>query len=379
MSSYASPELTAEVTSIAQSLWLSYCAILAGSTLVFWDHISSFSHEVQFIWGRKLNGVTLLFHLNRWTTFVWAVMNATLILPLANVSVITILLLVFWAAFSGIRVYAISGGKWWSSALVCTLSLVPAGTNLYGSLIAIYYQIETIPSLGKECINGKTFSAAVSTDCKPRFQTHGVSLMDFQVAISTRVCAIFSDLIVLAVTWYKTYRLKRLADQNNVETPLVTMLLRDGTLYFLALLVLNVLSIVGWATNVFVFSVQDFTTPLSSVIISHFLMNLRQASSTGNEEPSTTLPWIGDQNGSPVASLRFASFIDNMGESLSHGSDTIFSLPEAQPADAHDHSNNFAAIPKPLPAIDPGDEVREPDIDEVIIHKDSVVRVLHST
>ncbi|EMD39746.1 hypothetical protein CERSUDRAFT_92236 [Gelatoporia subvermispora B] len=346
MSSFASPQLTAEVTAVARSLWISYCAIFAGSSLVIWDHISSFSHEVNFIWGRKLNSVTLLFHLNRWTTFIWAIMNATLVLPLANVTVLTILLFIFWAAFSGVRVYAISGGIWWPSAIVCALSLVPAGTNLYGSLIAFYYQVEAIPALGPECISGKTFSAALSTN---RSHTrHELCSYIIKVTIATRVCVIASDAIVLLVTWYKTYKIKRLADQNDVETPLVTMLLRDGTLYFAALLVLNIFNIVGW---IFVFSVQDFTTPLSSVIISHFLMNLRQASSTGNQE-MTSQSWSDEQGRSPAVSLRFASFIDNMGESLTHGydpADTDFSLTKVHDTNLPEDEISVSMIPSTAP------------------------------
>jgi len=351
MSSYA-PDLTAEVTSIAASLWISYCCIFAGSTLVFWDHISSFSKEVQFMWGRKLNSVTLLFYLNRWTTFVWALVNTTLVLPLANVSncrgdnnfgqAITITLFIFWAAFSAIRVYATSGGRWVLAALVCTLALVPAGTNLYGSLIAAYYQIEAIPALGLECVSGKTFSGATST----------------KFAVATRVCVIASDLIVLLVTWHATFKLKRFADRNNFETPVVTMLLRDGTLYFLALLILNVFNIVGWATDVFVFSVEDFTTPLSSIIISHFLMNLRQASASGTQVSPSSPLWSDQQNDSPTPSLRFASCVGNMGESLSHGSDLAdttvgfsgaYSLEGKETDDRRD--DGLAINHRPAPAI----------------------------
>lgn len=38
-----------------------------------------------------------------------------------------------------------------------------------------------------------------------------------------------ADVLVLAVTWYKTYSNIRTAHRNDIELPLATQLLRDGT------------------------------------------------------------------------------------------------------------------------------------------------------
>lgn len=47
---------------------------------------------------------------------------------------------------------------------------------------------------------------------------------------------ISSDLLVLLVTVFKTYTIKRDASRHNIKTPLVTMLLKDGArTQFLAL------------------------------------------------------------------------------------------------------------------------------------------------
>ncbi|EMD39750.1 hypothetical protein CERSUDRAFT_71615 [Gelatoporia subvermispora B] len=293
--------------------------------LVLWDHASSLSKESETIWGRGFNSVTLLFYLNRWITFSWAIVNLMDMLPLGDIpsckavnyigQLILILLTLSWAAFSGIRVFAITGGCWWIAIPVCMLSMVSAGTNLYGSFFASYFEIESIPVLGLQCINGKTLSAAMETmyviilDCLPDAEI--LSYM-WAVAIATRVSAIVSDVLILLATWYKTFTTRRLPD------PLLKLLLRDeqdaqqtpGTMYFLALLALNVLNIIGWSTNAFIFSVEDFTTPLSSLIMSHFLMNLRQLS-------RTTDPQIlsGSSNGWSE------EWQNNMGQPLEHGHD----------------------------------------------------------
>lgn len=48
------------------------------------------------------------------------------------------------------------------------------------------------------------------------------------VAISTRVCAIAADVLVLVVIWKKTWHTHREAAKHDIKTPLATMLLRDG-------------------------------------------------------------------------------------------------------------------------------------------------------
>ncbi|OCH89121.1 hypothetical protein OBBRIDRAFT_733141, partial [Obba rivulosa] len=140
--------------------------------LILYDHSLTVSEEIRFIWGKKLNSVNLLFYSNRCFTFLWAVANLLNFVVTYTTEAST---------FSAVRVYAISGGILILSLLVAALSLVPVATNVV-------------------------------------------------LAITTRVCVIVSDILVLVTTWTKTYTLKRQASRCGVQMPLVTMLLRDGTL-----------------------------------------------------------------------------------------------------------------------------------------------------
>lgn len=45
----------------------------AHEAIIFYDYVSTLPREVEFMWGRKLSSVTLLFYANRWATLVWAV------------------------------------------------------------------------------------------------------------------------------------------------------------------------------------------------------------------------------------------------------------------------------------------------------------------
>ncbi|OCH85336.1 hypothetical protein OBBRIDRAFT_740048, partial [Obba rivulosa] len=164
------------------------------AAFVLHKHVATLPHEVELIWGRKWSSVTLLFFLNRWFTFIWAMRN---FLGVCNGfiyfnNIMIFLLYMIWAVFSGIRMYAISGRIWWLASAVSLLNLAPV---------------------------------VVNSVCLP-FPTHILS-----VAIGTRMCVIAADALVLLVTWTKTYATHREAVRNNIQTPVTALLLKDGEHY----------------------------------------------------------------------------------------------------------------------------------------------------
>lgn len=299
-----------QIFSLVQSNRIDRYCVSATCTLIVYDHVRTLSRELDMCRRQKRNCVTILFHLNRWTLLTWALLNIVAdFLPLGTLPrcialndidiAAALLLFTLWAAFSAIRTYAMSGGNRLLALFVCCLGLVPVATNAYNFFWATTYEIVVIPTVGTQCDAGKAITLAMNT----KFE------------VGTRICAIASDLIVLVATWSKTYALKRATALHGARAPLATLLLRDGTLYFMALLCLNILNIAGQSTNVFVYAAQ-FTVPLSSIIITHFFLNLHQISH----------PTRGDADDSHFmqqSSLRFATFVGNMGEHLDHGTDPV--------------------------------------------------------
>ncbi|EMD31622.1 hypothetical protein CERSUDRAFT_100291 [Gelatoporia subvermispora B] len=339
--------LASQIASLVSSSVINnYCAV-ASAALVLYDHICTIPQEVQLIWGSKVTSTMVLFHANRWLNLAYAIQGiveaflhagtivvSALILPeLAPIGAgrprgyigyaIDLCLFALWAAFSGIRVYALSGGSRLLSVAVTLLSMVPVGTNAYGDSYKIGFQLVAFPVLGVHCLMTQDVSETTNT----RFMYVPV-VMRFRadmvaVEISTRVPVIIADIVVLVLTWWKTWATVRMAREHNVKTPLMNLLLRDGTLYFVCLLLLNALNIAGTATNVFTYA-GAFSTSLSSIIITHFLLNLRQlayASDDDNSRPSFVRDGDPDQVRSHTSSLRFGSFVGNMGESLGHDSE----------------------------------------------------------
>ncbi|EMD37433.1 hypothetical protein CERSUDRAFT_65109 [Gelatoporia subvermispora B] len=205
------PDIASDpIVSILQSDWISTCCTVATSVLVFYDHIMTLPREIDLIWGRKWSSVTILFHFNRWAIFVWAVQQLPFtVLPLLEAQscvgfyifnfAFTLLLFAIWAAFSSFRTFGISGRNWWLATAVCALNMVPVGTN----------------------------------------------------GLCTRISVAVADLLVLLITWRKTYGLYRISKRNNVPAPILGLLLKDGKGYFVSiLLALNILNVVGNMTNV---------------------------------------------------------------------------------------------------------------------------------
>ncbi|KAI0769493.1 hypothetical protein BC629DRAFT_783963 [Irpex lacteus] len=60
-----------------------------------------------------------------------------------------------------------------------------------------------------------------------------LTLTDNQMLMFVSIPDILGDVLVLVVTWSSTARVYRTAQRSGVKAPLATLLLRDGTLWFL--------------------------------------------------------------------------------------------------------------------------------------------------
>ncbi|PCH34615.1 hypothetical protein WOLCODRAFT_139467 [Wolfiporia cocos MD-104 SS10] len=148
-----------------------------------------------------------------------------------------------------------------------------------------------------------------------------------RLLFATRICAVLGDAVVLIITWRHTYRIRREANEANMKTSFLTLLLMDGTLYFSCLLSLSALQLATALVlekeinSTFLTYTSTFISPISSVLISRFMLNLRQVSRGDNGQVnSPTLSSVpalwGVESSSQMASLRF---VGNMGAPLDHG------------------------------------------------------------
>ncbi|OSD08502.1 hypothetical protein PYCCODRAFT_1448716 [Trametes coccinea BRFM310] len=293
-----------------------YCGIAAVALLLYETYVT-FEREYKHIWRRNASAATWIFTFNRYLVialYAFLVPGAFTISdascpPLVRIwQVLNILPYVVWAAFSSLRAFALLNRAWHISLLIAMLSLAPVWIYIYRD---VHQFAENFPP---------------PTNCiaVPKYSIE----LDRQLTVVARVCLILSDILVLCVTWTKTYGIVRLAREHGVDRSLSVskVLLRDGSTYFTVWTILNTLHIVG----TYVQSVQyltTFTEAFTSILVSRFILNLREVASAPSPEdeddPTTDAYWnlvefwrVADRF--PGVSIDVTSLLAPLGAPLDH-------------------------------------------------------------
>ncbi|TBU54375.1 hypothetical protein BD310DRAFT_828132, partial [Dichomitus squalens] len=225
------------------------------------DFNLTFDSEVALFWtGGHLSGATVLFLLNRYITLASQVMG---LIPSSSVvrvchyvyvavTVLEALQYLPWAAFSALRTYALCPDpyRWLISVSVFALSSVPIVTEMWGNLYGLSFVND--PVLGIISIS----PISASTNLKS----------DVTVEVVTRSCLIASDLVVVCVTWLRTYETAKLSLGRLGKRSFASILLLDG-MYQRSSLQPDEHS---YQNPMFLFS-------LTSILTSRFLIDLQKA------------------------------------------------------------------------------------------------------
>ncbi|OJT13492.1 hypothetical protein TRAPUB_9957 [Trametes pubescens] len=141
------------------------------------------------------------------------------------------------------------------------------------------------------------------------------------VTIVSRVPLIVADILVIAVTWF-TMRRRVLRDESGIRSPITlsTILLRDGTIYFIVLLILNILHLTLTMISLVIpfdpsSQVTTVTEPVTAVLVSRFLIDLQTASRKTLRLDSQDSMYLGS-TAFGVGTLSFARVVGSLGESL---------------------------------------------------------------
>ncbi|KAI0832516.1 hypothetical protein BC628DRAFT_1414807 [Trametes gibbosa] len=292
----------------ANASFLETCCDMATFALILYDYAITFDREVAFVWGTRFTGATALFMLNRYLallkypiyivnqvplsderylrlsvqyvtlTDIEAIFSCTIVSIYGMVA--QILPYIVWAAFSSLRVYAICGQSWKAAFAVAL-----PGSFLFASNIYLFSQNSTIGAV-------------------------------LSFLIATRSSTILSDALVIIITWWRTRGIRKTIAQTNIKVSLASLLLRDGTVYFMVLLVMNIFHIV--------FSLTGAKEPLTTILVSRFLLNLREADASraiDDLDAMSRPSFVRGPNDADINTLRFAtSFIAPLGAPLNHSS-----------------------------------------------------------
>ncbi|KAI0769499.1 hypothetical protein BC629DRAFT_1725031 [Irpex lacteus] len=120
--------------------------------------------------------------------------------------------------------------------------------------------------------------------------------------------------LVILVTWISTARVYIRARNSEVKAPLASLLLRDGTVWFIVFLVINAINVVevnvSEPVQVALGNVQPFFEVLLPLIVCRFILHLRQPKLAGTAAGSS---WA---SGNQSFSVRF---VGNAGNALQIG------------------------------------------------------------
>ncbi|KAJ3558742.1 hypothetical protein NM688_g742 [Phlebia brevispora] len=314
------------VAAYRTDLTLNYCDIAAlDLALTAYEYMITLQHEYAFLWRRKWTIATWLFLVNRY--MLLAVILAQVVPYSAQVGLTRLqgafqliqaissaaqLLQCFCdvlsehpgehAVFSALRVFALLHRDYFTAVCVLLLGLVEPGAVLYIDSYSRYSYVN----------NPILVSATCSTSSLAYFLVELAATV-LLASISTTIA---SEVLVVVVTWLKTYRHVRQAASVNMGVSFSGALIQFGTIYFVALLAVNVFFLVTIVTpsmNVLSGGTALFMTILPGLVISRFLINLRQADVQG----SSTTSHISDFSAPNFRIPTLPEIIGNLGEPLS--------------------------------------------------------------
>ncbi|KAH9919770.1 uncharacterized protein BXZ73DRAFT_104878 [Epithele typhae] len=308
----SSAEVDAIVTFFSEEILATYCQMSVGA-LYFYDWLILFDKETSLFWRRPITGAGALYFLN----------NSYIL----------------WAVFSGLRAFVLSQ-SWMIGTLVLILSCAPIGVNY--TQLGFHYSGLPEPLVG--CLNETEYPPNLSTHSGPNVSV---------VIVLARAPLIVADIIIIAISWWRlrgqltwsqalfTKRLTLakvfLRDGNVEELYAVLGATAErlsshppGTIYFIVLLVFNVLHMAFSLTSVFSgggegSNITAFTDPITAILISRFLLNIQEANlkpvhfSTEDSPIFTSRSTLGRPRAAGdggTATLRFARFVDSIGAEL---------------------------------------------------------------
>ncbi|KAJ3018170.1 hypothetical protein NUW54_g405 [Trametes sanguinea] len=303
---------------------------LASLALLAYEYLITFTDEVRLIWLRKKTGATFLFLIIRYHAMITLlILQSITFVPVSSevyahsymkgraaltVHPISCSLyakvqvplqfseFVPWAAFSSLRVLALSRMNYPLALSVFVLACGPFAVNVWQVAVAGISGFN-IPVAG-------CFGASGETPAQAKIGKR---------VIIARTCAMAADSLVIAVSWWYGATTSSFRGLRHQTMPLAQIVLVNGTIYFIALLILNALhltftlvSIVGVANAVS--EVIVLTDPLTAILICRFLLALHAADckDAGSPLEDSVLGETSDRGGT----LRFTSAIASMGADL---------------------------------------------------------------
>ncbi|KAM5530935.1 hypothetical protein V8D89_015380 [Ganoderma adspersum] len=205
--------------------------------LVAYDALITMGDEIYCFWKRKVTGAAVLFWLNKYLTIAFLVLGeaALCVITIKMSFAFQLVVTLVWAAFGAMRVHALRKNQLLSLTVLALFS-VPGALNFRWNF-------------------------------------------NFIGTIIDRSCVIAADCLVVGATWITLSLPYPPSQARLLNYSLSDVLLLDGNI----LAILNALHLTFTMLATEVVALQAisyfavFTTPVSAILVSHFLLHLQSA------------------------------------------------------------------------------------------------------
>ncbi|KAJ3554284.1 hypothetical protein NM688_g3188 [Phlebia brevispora] len=306
MSEAYDAEFTAEVLSFI----INNYAIYGLSILVAYDHLLTLSQEIELFWSRRFTATSLLFFLNRYLLLSYTVMQ--FVFPSSATMPDLAVFLLCHRSHSILHTRAI----FWA-ARICSLTVLeesglhrdrlrPATS---GGKHFLFQHDRGLPYLGSILWIHMYAGDVYIDQCKShtlaaQFIRRSRSLTSIEVLLLSRVPMIASDVLVVVTLWTVLFR------TSLRKWCLASIVLRDGSLYFLALLAMNIAQLVFNYVPALVPEMSPTAQALSylsPILVSRLLLNMRQTALGSTETFLSTAVMSFNDDCSTTAFSRYST------------------------------------------------------------------------
>lgn len=296
--------MTDEIIKTFRTQYAGNCIAFSLAALSIWEFCITVFQTVELVWrrrGRRLGLSSILLLSARVCMLSNALLTLAGFLPRLNCRVVTVIdfcisIVPFigsiqMALFTALRISALFDRDMRLFLVVLLFGLSPLVADIYTvSQSAMISNTKICMMISKVSSNGSLILVLVE-----------------------RLTLVAVDIVVVVLTWLKTYQQVRESRRLGISLPLSICLIRDGTVYFLCLLAVNIAEVVTYKPHVGT-PAAILTSNLPPILINRFILNLRQA-----ESPRPSTHESGGPSPSFVATFNYQldqNIVGNMGEPL---------------------------------------------------------------
>ncbi|KAH9932617.1 uncharacterized protein B0H18DRAFT_32148 [Fomitopsis serialis] len=326
-------------TLIGQPTVTNYINTVVVCTIYTYDRCLTFPQEVNLVWRRRgmsvATGLYMLLHMS--TTMIlyssvvsliykanyklchrtcldgvrhgivlhrqwWCVTLSSSITNLCQCCIVS-------KAFTTLRAYAISNRSVLLAFLIGSSFLVVAGACICAISTEMVIPVSGLPFACILGFNGEAFG---------------------RLTLVAQVFVILPETLLVTAIWCRVHwHVVMLAKDARIHAPLTTLFFRDGTIYFILILALVVSALVLGLTEVvgFVNFMPQINSTLQTILLSHFYLNLHEASANRGD----TLSGASQQS-----DLRFARVVGTLAHSSVYDDQSILAQGDTDVEDASD-------------------------------------------